>query len=159
MGLMFRGIRAAAVVTCGVVLAGLGAPAATAASWHSGDTFYSSDGIVFKDSQRLLMMRSNGKKMCFTQPLGYTFVGVRAQGNTYKGILHGPQRDTAQRAWVKFERVNGQEAVTVKSRGIQPVGPEFYYRVTRADINRSQFGRQPVRTLNLACKPMAPTYP
>lgn len=89
--------------------------------------------------------------MCFTQPMGYTFKGARVKGNISRGLVYGPQWNTRQRALVKFERLDGSLAVTIKSRGIQSFGPEFYYQVARSEFIRSRFGKKPTGTLNIAC--------
>lgn len=147
------------MAVAGFLLAGMGSPVA-AAKRPVGDSFWSHDGLVFRDSDYLLLMRVRGKQMCFTQPMGYTFKGTRVKGDIYRGLVHGPQWNTRQRALVKFERLDGTQAVTVKSRGIQSFGPEFYYRVARSEFTKSQFGKQPNRTLNIACNlEDRPKYP
>lgn len=123
-----------------------------AAPRPSGDSYWTNNGAVLKDSALIMFVRIQGKKMCLYEPMGYYFVGTRSKGNAYRGDVHGPQWTTPQKVTMRFERINGSQAMIVKSRGRQSFGPNTYYRVARSEIVKSRFARQPTSVLDAICK-------
>jgi hypothetical protein len=155
---MKRGLVSALLLSGGLL--SLGCVPALAVGPPGGDTYWARNQFVSEDSDGLLSMRASGRRMCFTEPMGYTFIGKRVKGSAYRGLVYGPQWSTRQRVVVKFERIDGTQLVTVKSRGIQWFGPDLFYRVSRAEFTKSQFGQEPTRILNVACNlDYGPDYP